>query len=147
MNYRGVTPRRKANGVTRYEVQLRIGHLNHSLGIWDNEEDAARAYDNATYYLFHAGRNRVKLNLNFPSEYGGDSQFPQTPETILALDKWRSLADDRDFSAAEREDLEAEKKRHKTFIAIREGLQAELERLEKSKARVTDLLTLIGGDL
>jgi hypothetical protein len=59
--YTGVSRDRRRN---KWAAAIKKDGIPHNLGLFDNEEDAARAYDAAAWAMHH-----VYANLNFPQDY------------------------------------------------------------------------------
>lgn len=65
--YRGVTPSVRCASKP-WRAQIAADGKNYHLGNFEDEEGAARAYDNAAYHLRDL-RTAQPVTLNFPQEY------------------------------------------------------------------------------
>jgi hypothetical protein len=76
-NYRGVTWDK-----SKWKAQIHHTSKKHHLGCFDDEEEAARAYDSAA--RAHRGE---KADLNFPAEGVGLGSRRSTEESVVAQDQ------------------------------------------------------------
>jgi hypothetical protein len=74
---------RRVNRITRpWKAQLRALGKYFYLGSYETEEEAAKAFDNAAYWMGTRGYNYRRLN--FPADYETETSPPPTPETLRA---------------------------------------------------------------
>lgn len=87
---KGVTKKRTRLR-TFWVAQIVVHGTNYNLGGFDNIEDAAKAYDNAAYYLHHAVGFPKNLKLNFEGDYLRDSSPEEmTERTQEVIDRVRN---------------------------------------------------------
>jgi hypothetical protein len=101
--YRGITQVPKGYKIL-WKAQISCRGIPYFLGYFNSAEEAARAWDNAVYYLAARGY-RAKDQLNFPAEWV-DSCVPMTDKTaeIIAeceARKLTALAPKRDLKGGE----------------------------------------------
>lgn len=78
--FKGVTPQ-AGSEKNKWRGQIVLGGKVEYLHSWPTAEEAAKAYDNASFYAAKTGRCR-RVKLNFPEAYAHEPYPPPTERTL-----------------------------------------------------------------